>query len=98
MFGACGMEPVTVDGSKPCTNVQVRLPNGRRVVGKFNQTEHTIRDLRRFIDTNPQSAQVVTGHTYEIVAALPPRPLTDLAQTLQDAKLCNAAVNVRICA
>jgi len=98
MFGACGLTPVTIDSSKPCTNIQVRLPNGRRVVGKFNQTEHTISDLRRFIDTNPQSAQIVTGHTYEIVAALPPRPLTDLTQTLQDAKLCNAAVNIRICA
>jgi len=96
-FGACGLQPVTVDGSKPCTNVQVRLPNGRRVVGKFNPNEHTIADLRRFIDTNPQSAPVVTGKTYEIVAALPPRPLTDLSQSLQDAKLCNAAVNVRIC-
>jgi len=96
-FGACGLSPVTVDGSKPCTNIQVRLPNGRRVVGKFNQNEHTIADLRRFIDTNPQSAAVVNGKTYEIVAALPPRPLTDLTQTLQDAKLCNAAVNIRIC-
>ena len=90
------MNAVVVDGSKPCTNIQIRLPNGRRVVGKFNQNEHTIADLRRFIDSNPQSSPVVTGKTYEIVAALPPRPLTDLSQTLQDAKLCNAAVNVRI--
>jgi len=97
MFGACGLEPVVTDSSKPCTNIQIRLPNGRRVVGKFNQTEHTIAHLRRFIDTNPQSVPIVTGHTYEIVAALPPRPLTDTTQTLQDAKLCNAAVNIRLC-
>ena len=94
--GACGLEPVVVDASAPTTSVQVRLPNGRRVVGKFN-VAHTVRDLRRFIDTHAQAAPVVAGHSYELVAALPPRPLTDLSETLQAAKLCNASVNVRLC-
>ena len=96
MFGSCGLDPIAVDPSKPCTNVQVRLPNGKRAVGKFTTT-HTVADLRRFIDTHPVCAPVVTGRTYEIVAALPPRPLTALDQSLADAHLCNSAVNVRLC-
>ena len=87
---------MAVDSAAQTASVQVRLPNGTRVVGKFNVT-HTVRDLRRFIDTSPQCAPLVTGRSYELVAALPPRPLTNLDESLQAAKLCGASVNVRLC-
>ena len=43
-------EQISLVESEPTTNIQFRLADGSRLVGRFNHT-HTVNDLHNFINT-----------------------------------------------
>jgi UBX domain-containing protein 1 len=43
-------EQISLVESEPATNIQFRLADGSRLVGRFNHT-HTVNDLHTFINT-----------------------------------------------
>lgn len=50
-------------------------------------TDHTVRDVFKYVET----VSPVKGD-YVLVAGFPPRPLTDLNATLEQAKLLKSAI------
>ncbi|ESR60863.1 Plant UBX domain-containing protein 5 [Citrus sinensis] len=79
---------LVVDATLPTTSVQLRLADGTRMVARFNH-HHTIRDIHRFIDASrPGSAR-----NYQLQAmGFPPKQLTDLDQTVEQAGIANSVV------
>lgn len=79
---------LTIDDSKPVTTIQVRLVDNSRLVIRANLS-HQIGDLVSHIRaTRPQysSANFVLASTF------PAKELSDLEQTVEDAKIANSAV------
>lgn len=77
-----------VNGELPSTSIQLRLADGTRMVARFNY-HHTISDIRAFIDASrPGSPRTYTLQT----VGFPPKQLTDVSQTIEDAKLANSVV------
>ncbi|XP_072046051.1 NSFL1 cofactor p47-like [Amphiura filiformis] len=85
-------ESIGLDTSQPVTNVQLRLGDGTRLVGKFNHT-HTVGDIRRYISL---ARPALAGQTYVLMTTFPNKELTDDSQSLADAKLLNAVIVQRI--
>lgn len=79
---------ITVDPSKPKTQIQIRFHDGQRKAQEFNET-HTVGDLRNFVQ------QCVGGQTMQILGGFPPRPVTNDSQTLQDSGLSGSAITVK---
>ncbi|KAH7576700.1 hypothetical protein JRO89_XS01G0133200 [Xanthoceras sorbifolium] len=79
---------LVVDSSLPTTSIQLRLADGTRMVSRFNH-HHTIRDIHAFIDASrPGSAR-----NYQLQAmGFPPKQLTDLNQTIEQAGIANSVV------
>jgi hypothetical protein len=79
-------QPITVDATQPQTTIQVRLGNGQKLSIQANHT-HTVQQIRDHIDS-------VSGITdnYELMMSFPRKVLNDLAQTVQQAGLINAAI------
>ncbi|CAO3592428.1 unnamed protein product [Absidia cylindrospora] len=75
-----------IDASQPITSVQIRLGDGSRLVGKFNHN-HTVGDLRRYIDSQ-QSGQ----RSYVLQTTFPVKQLGNEDQSLVDAQLLNSVV------
>ncbi|KAF7833069.1 plant UBX domain-containing protein 4-like [Senna tora] len=74
------MGPI-VDDSKPVTLIQIMLIDGTRMVSRFNR-HHTIRDIRGFLDASSPGGAVA----YRLrVMGFPPKQLTDLNQTIEQA-------------
>ena len=83
---------VDVSPSKPTTRIQIKLPDGKRVVGKFNKS-HTVEDLKEFVNVN-----VPAGiSAYQLLAAGrgPPKPIEAGTASLEDAGLCNASLTLK---
>lgn len=77
-----------VDESQPVTSVQVRLADGTRLLPRFNH-HHTINDIRAFIDSSSPGA----SRAYQLqVMGFPPKVLTDLNQTIEQAGLANSVL------
>ncbi|KAL0319901.1 UNVERIFIED_CONTAM: Plant UBX domain-containing protein 4 [Sesamum radiatum] len=77
-----------VDQTKPCTSIQLRLADGTRMVSRFNNY-HTIRDIRGFIDASRPDGP----RTYQLqTMGFPPKQLTDLDQTIDEAGIANSVV------
>lgn len=81
----------TVDESRPVMQVQIRLADGSRVVGRFNH-DHTVSDLRNFIDASQTGP---SAGSYSLQTSFPPKLIVDESQTLKDAGLVNAVVSQR---
>ena len=79
---------IAVDESQPVTSIQVSLADGTRSVSRFNH-HHTIRDVRAFIDSSiPGGAR-----SYQLqTMGFPPKQLTDLDQTIEQAGIANSVV------
>lgn len=74
--------------SSICTMMQLRLSDGTRMVARFNHI-HTIADIRGFID----AARPGSVGPYSLQAmGFPPKPLTDITQSVEAANLFNAVV------
>ncbi|GAQ82005.1 UBX domain-containing protein 1 [Klebsormidium nitens] len=76
-----------VDESQPFTSLQLRLLDGTRLVARFNHS-HTVGDIRRFLER----ARPGATSSYRLVTSFPPKTLTDLDQTIEQAGLLNAVV------
>ncbi|CAH1164309.1 unnamed protein product [Phaedon cochleariae] len=80
-------DQLKVDNSRPTTNLQIRLADGSRLVGQFNQ-EHTIGEVRSFIQTARPQFQ---NQMFNLLSTFPSKVLDD-SQTLAAAGLLNAAI------
>ncbi|KAH7660110.1 UBX domain-containing protein 1 [Dioscorea alata] len=79
---------LSVDESLPSTSIQLRLADGTRMIARFN-THHTISDIRAFIDASRPGAT----RTYQLQTVdFPPKQLTDMTQTIEQAGLANSVV------
>lgn len=79
---------LSVDESLPSTAIQLRLADGTRMIARFN-THHTISDIRAFIDASRPGAT----RTYQLQTVdFPPKQLTDMTQTIEQAGLANSVV------
>lgn len=88
-FMVIGRDQAVVDKSQPTTKIQVRLGNGKRVVGVFNQS-NTVADLYVFVEKN----SCTPGKGFNLVTVAPPvRTLVEMDMTLADAKLLNSVVS-----
>ncbi|KAL9236960.1 hypothetical protein vseg_011564 [Gypsophila vaccaria] len=79
---------LVVDPNQPSTSIQLRLADGTRMVAHFNY-HHTVSDIRAFIDASRPGG----SRTYQLqTVGFPPKPLTDLDQTIEQAGLANSVV------
>ncbi|CAN4109903.1 unnamed protein product [Withania somnifera] len=79
---------LVVDQSQPSTSIQLRLADGTRMVSRFNY-QHTIRDIRGFIDASRPGG----SRSYQLqTVGFPPKQLSDLDQTVEQAGLANSVV------
>ncbi|XP_028123354.1 plant UBX domain-containing protein 4-like isoform X1 [Camellia sinensis] len=79
---------LVVDDALPSTSIQLRLADGTRMVSRFNY-HHTIRDIRTFIDASRPGG----ARTYQLqTVGFPPKQLTDLDQSIEQAGLANSVV------
>lgn len=79
---------VVVDDTQPCTPIQLRLADGTRMIARFNNYS-TIRDVRAFIDASRPDGP----RTYQLqMMGFPPKQLTDLDQTIDQAGIANSVV------
>lgn len=84
---APAMGLVVVD-TLPSTSIQLRLADGTRMVSRFNY-HHTVRDIRAFIDASRPGG----ARTYQLqTVGFPPKQLTDLDQSIEQAGLANSVV------
>ncbi|PKU84808.1 plant UBX domain-containing protein 4 [Dendrobium catenatum] len=79
---------LSVDESLPLTSIQLRLADGTRMVSRFN-IRHTIGDIRAFIDASRPGA--ARNYTLQTVG-FPPKQLTDVSHTIEQAGLANSVV------
>ncbi|KAF8414144.1 hypothetical protein HHK36_002143 [Tetracentron sinense] len=77
-----------VDETLPSTSIQLRLVDGTRMIARFNY-HHTISDIHAFIDASGPGA----ARTYQLqTVGFPPKKLTDVNQTIEQAGIANTVV------
>ncbi|XP_030483849.2 plant UBX domain-containing protein 4 [Cannabis sativa] len=77
-----------VDDSLPSTSLQLRLADGTRMVSRFNY-HHTVRDIQSFINASRPDGP----RTYQLLTmGFPPKQLTDLDQTIEQAGIANSVI------
>lgn len=82
---------VGLDVGTPVTQIQVRLNNGQRLVGKFNHS-HTVAAVRNFIvAAQPDLAFA----PFQLMTTFPNKVVEDETLSLKDANLLNAVVVVK---
>lgn len=79
-----------LDTSRPSTSIQVRLPNGKRKVLKVNLDVPVLQ----------LAAQIAplledTSSSFQMVSGFPPKPLEDMAITVEAAGLKGAQVQIK---
>lgn len=79
---------LVVDQSLPSTSIQLRLADGTRMVSHFNYY-HTVGDIHALIDASRPGG----SRNYQLqTVGFPPKQLTDLTQTIEQAGLANSVV------
>ena len=61
VFTVLNGKEAAVDTSKPTTRIQIKLPNGKRAVGKFNKT-HTVKELVDFVIKEKGSLDILVNN------------------------------------
>ncbi|XGW31428.1 hypothetical protein V3C99_009974 [Haemonchus contortus] len=84
---------VNIDADAPVTQVQIRLPNGQRVSGKFNQA-HTVGTIRTFLVT---AYPDMAATPFQLMTTFPNKVIDDESIDLKDAGLINAVVVAKLC-
>ncbi|MED6151445.1 hypothetical protein PIB30_082624 [Stylosanthes scabra] len=83
---------LVMDESQPVTSIQLRLADGTRMVSRFNH-HHTIRDVRAFIDASRPGG----ARSYQLqTMGFPPKQLTELDQTIEQAGVANSVIIQRL--
>jgi hypothetical protein len=77
-----------LDEASPSTTLQVRLADGTRLRVRLNHLEHTVRDLYTFV----AQAAVGSRDRQRLLAGFPPKELTEMGLTLEQAGLQGAAI------
>lgn len=89
---ASGVSNLKVDDAKPTTNVQIRLADNSRLLVRINLSS-TVADLISHIrSVRPQYAET----NFALATTFPAKELTELSETIEDAKLANASVLQKI--
>ncbi|KAK9089751.1 hypothetical protein Scep_028833 [Stephania cephalantha] len=78
---------LVVDDTLASTSIQLRLADGTRMVARFNY-HHTVGDIRAFIDASRPGGT----RNYQLQTSFPPKPLTDVSQTIEQAGLANSVI------
>jgi UBX domain-containing protein 1 len=78
------------DDSKPVASVQLRFPDGSRLVGRFNH-DQTVQEIRSFV----AAARPHDKAAYVMLTGFPQKALEDESQTIADAGLINAVVTFK---
>lgn len=84
-------DQVALDSSQPTTNIQVRLPDGSRMVLKLNHS-HTVGTVRQFV-TAARPSLLITP--FALMTTFPYAEMSNDSQTVADAKLLNSALVVK---
>lgn len=84
-------ENLKVVTGQPTTNIQVRLPDGSRLVIKLNHT-HTVGNIRQFIQTARPALETTD---FALMTTFPYAELTDPSLTVAEGKLLNSAIVVK---
>lgn len=84
-------ENLRVNMTKPVTNIQIRLPDGSRLVIKLNHS-HTVGDIREFIVTARPALETAE---FALMTTFPYAELTNASQTVAEGKLLNSAIVVK---
>ncbi|KAG6748690.1 hypothetical protein POTOM_048619 [Populus tomentosa] len=79
---------LVIDSSSPTTLIQLRLADGTRMVPRFN-LNHNIRDIRAFIEASRPGG---ASHYQLQIMGFPPKLLTDLDQTIEEAGIASSVV------
>lgn len=80
-----------LDASQPTTNIQVRLPDGSRLVLKLNHS-HTVGSIRQYVRTARPSHNITP---FALMTTFPYAELSNDSQSVAEAKLLNAAIVVK---
>ncbi|XP_068214868.1 NSFL1 cofactor p47 [Palaemon carinicauda] len=84
-------DDLKLDSQQPTTNIQIRLPDGSRLILKLNHT-HTVSDIRQYIVTARPSFETTE---FALMTTFPHAEVTALSQTVAEAKLLNSALVVK---
>lgn len=82
--------PPALDTTEPTTLLQVKLADGKKMKAKLNK-HHTVQDLVAMI-RNRDGGSGGTDAPYFLCAGFPPKDVTDLSLSLQDAGLVGASI------
>lgn len=89
-FSNARPKPIVVEEKEESTTIQIVLHNKQRIKQKFN-TSHTVLDLYQHIlhASNYQGS-------FGLLAGFPPKPLNNPSQTIKEAGLINASVQMKV--
>uniref|UniRef100_A0A1I7X9T5 P97 cofactor p47 n=1 Tax=Heterorhabditis bacteriophora TaxID=37862 RepID=A0A1I7X9T5_HETBA len=84
-------DEINIDSKLPVTQVQIRLPNGQRLSGKFNHI-HMVSTIRNFVVTaHPEMA----FSAFQLMTTFPNKVIEDESLSLNEAGLLNSVVIVK---
>lgn len=79
-----------VDESKPVTSIQIRLPDGGRLVGRFN-LDANVSKIRAFVAAQRPGLPP----SFKMLESFPPRPVESYDKSIEEAGLVNASLQIR---
>lgn len=79
-----------VDESKPVTSIQIRLPDGTRLVGRFN-VDAKVSKVHAFVAA--QRPSLPAG--FRMLESFPPRPIENYDKSVEEAGLVNASLSIK---
>ncbi|KAK6111142.1 SEP domain family protein [Brugia pahangi] len=85
-------EATKLNDEEPITQVQIRLPSGERIVGKFNHN-HTVGDIRNFVVI---AAPVYAFQPFNLMTTFPNKMIEQENISLKDAGLLNAVIVAKL--
>lgn len=88
---ATAQQSITLRDGEPTTQVQIRLPNGQRIIGRFNHT-HTVEEVRSFIVA---AVPEFAFQPFYMMTTFPSKVIEQERETLKDAGLLNSVIVVR---
>lgn len=75
------------DEGKPTTSIQIRMPDGSRLVGRFN-LDQKISEIRAFV----ASARPHDKRAYQMLTGFPQQPIPDESITIEEGGLKGSVV------
>ena len=75
------------DDTKPVTSIQIRMPDGTRLVGRFN-LDQRISEIRAFV----ASARPHDKRAYQMLTGFPQAPVPDESITIEEGGLKGSVV------